>query len=81
LDRNYAYQPYASPSVQPGGYHAREGFPTNLPPPVRRGPRMYLPNTKWTWAFLITAVVQAAVALTLEAYVNDHAMSRVQGPY
>ncbi|KAF2661856.1 hypothetical protein K491DRAFT_710290 [Lophiostoma macrostomum CBS 122681] len=30
---------------------------------------MYLPNTKWTWAFLLTAIVQAAVAVTLEAYV------------
>ncbi|KAF2868724.1 hypothetical protein BDV95DRAFT_121592 [Massariosphaeria phaeospora] len=30
---------------------------------------MYIPNTKWTWAFTITSVVQAAVALTLEAYV------------
>lgn len=30
---------------------------------------MYIPNTKWTWAFLLTAVTQAIIALTLEAYV------------
>ncbi|PSN67088.1 hypothetical protein BS50DRAFT_381701 [Corynespora cassiicola Philippines] len=30
---------------------------------------MYIPNTKWTWLFLITAVVQAVVALALESYV------------
>ena len=31
---------------------------------------MYLPNTKWTWAFLVTILTQAIVALTLEAYVD-----------
>lgn len=30
---------------------------------------MYIPNTKWTWAFMLTAIVQAIVALTLESYV------------
>lgn len=30
---------------------------------------MYVPNTKWTWAFLLTVFVQAIVALSLEAYV------------
>ncbi|KAF2729413.1 hypothetical protein EJ04DRAFT_447349 [Polyplosphaeria fusca] len=30
---------------------------------------MYIPNTKWTWSFLITSVVQAIVGLGLEAYV------------
>lgn len=64
---NSARQPtFTAPS---GGYHEREGFPTTLPPPVRRAPRMYIPNTKWTWAFMLIAIVQAVVALTLEAYV------------
>jgi hypothetical protein len=58
--------PFTAP---PGGYHAREGFPTTLPPPVRRAPRMYIPNTKWTWSFTVIAVVQAVVALSLESYV------------
>ncbi|KAF2470984.1 uncharacterized protein BDR25DRAFT_28753 [Lindgomyces ingoldianus] len=30
---------------------------------------MYIPNTKWTWSFLLVALVQAIVALALEAYV------------
>ncbi|KAF2246659.1 hypothetical protein BU26DRAFT_50855 [Trematosphaeria pertusa] len=30
---------------------------------------MYIPNTKWTWAFMLTAIVQAVVAIGLEAYV------------
>lgn len=30
---------------------------------------MYVPNTKWTWAFFLTSLVQAVVALALEAYV------------
>ncbi|EED16828.1 conserved hypothetical protein [Talaromyces stipitatus ATCC 10500] len=30
---------------------------------------MYLPNSKWTWLFVMTAVIQAAVILGLEAYV------------
>ena len=56
-------------TAPPGGYHQREGFPTTLPPPVRRPPRMYVPNTKWTWAFMLIAILQAVVALTLESYV------------
>ncbi|KAF1954620.1 hypothetical protein CC80DRAFT_121893 [Byssothecium circinans] len=30
---------------------------------------MYVPSTKWTWAFMMTAIVQVVVALALEAYV------------
>ncbi|KAF1914340.1 hypothetical protein BDU57DRAFT_453163 [Ampelomyces quisqualis] len=30
---------------------------------------MYFPNSRWTWAFMLTAIVQAAIALALEAYV------------
>lgn len=40
---------------------------------------MYLPNSKWTWSFVIIAVVQAAVILALESYVfanfQDHLLS------
>jgi hypothetical protein len=75
LDGDYA--PYSNQyaprqptfTAPPGGYHEREGFPTALPPPVRRAPRMYIPNTKWTWSFTAIAVVQAIVALSLESYV------------
>lgn len=71
LPPNYAYPPYSSPAIdaQPGGYHERQGFPTQLPPPVRRSRRMYIPNTKWTWSYLIAACLQAIIALALEAYV------------
>ncbi|KAF2112166.1 hypothetical protein BDV96DRAFT_614461 [Lophiotrema nucula] len=30
---------------------------------------MYVPNTKWTWSFMLVALVQAIVGVTLEAYV------------
>ncbi|KAH7079962.1 hypothetical protein BKA63DRAFT_590212 [Paraphoma chrysanthemicola] len=30
---------------------------------------MYIPNSRWTWAFMMTAIVQAIVALALESYV------------
>jgi hypothetical protein len=33
---------------------------------------MYIPNTKWTWAFFATAATQAVIALVLEAYVPPH---------
>ncbi len=76
LDSDYAPYPHANANArqptftaQAGGYHEREGFPTTLPPPVRRPPRMYIPNTKWTWAFMAIAILQAVVALTLESYV------------
>ncbi|KAL5378052.1 hypothetical protein DPSP01_009337 [Paraphaeosphaeria sporulosa] len=54
---------------------------------------MYIPNTRWTWAFLLTAVTQAVIALVLEAYVfarfqnalkdnvNDHNESRTIPTY
>jgi hypothetical protein len=63
------YPPQPSFDTQPGGYHHREGFPTTLPPPVRRAPRMYIPNTRWTWAFMLTAIFQIIIALCLESYV------------
>jgi hypothetical protein len=72
---NTAYQSQLPPSqapysVPPGGYHDREGFPTTLPNPVRRAPRMYIPNSRWTWAFMLTAIAQAIIALALESYVT-----------
>ncbi|KAH8728321.1 hypothetical protein GQ44DRAFT_45581 [Phaeosphaeriaceae sp. PMI808] len=30
---------------------------------------MYIPNSTWTWAFMVTAIVQAIIALALESYV------------
>ncbi|KAF2798401.1 hypothetical protein K505DRAFT_233319 [Melanomma pulvis-pyrius CBS 109.77] len=30
---------------------------------------MYIPTTKWTWSFMIAALIQLAIALSLEAYV------------
>lgn len=31
---------------------------------------MYIPNSRWTWAFMITAILQAGIALALESYVH-----------
>lgn len=31
---------------------------------------MYIPNSRWTWAFMLTAIAQAVIALALEAYVD-----------
>ncbi|KIV97033.1 hypothetical protein, variant [Exophiala mesophila] len=33
---------------------------------------MYIPNTKWTWAFAIVALVQACIILAFESYVFGH---------
>lgn len=30
---------------------------------------MYIPNTKWTWSYMCTAIIQAVIGLGLEAYV------------
>ncbi|KAF1851315.1 uncharacterized protein K460DRAFT_31462 [Cucurbitaria berberidis CBS 394.84] len=30
---------------------------------------MYIPNTKWTWAFMLTAIGQIVIALALESFV------------
>jgi hypothetical protein len=30
---------------------------------------MYMPNTRWTWAFMLTAIAQVTIALALESYV------------
>jgi hypothetical protein len=30
---------------------------------------MYIPNTRWTWAFMLTAICQVGIALALESYV------------
>lgn len=34
---------------------------------------MYIPNSKWTWAFMMTAIVQAIIALALESYATPAA--------
>ncbi|KAH7319499.1 hypothetical protein BKA65DRAFT_103310 [Rhexocercosporidium sp. MPI-PUGE-AT-0058] len=56
------------PFAYTGGYHSREG----LTPPVEGvGPRrrkMYRPNSTWTWAFLISTIVQAVIVLAIESY-------------
>lgn len=49
-----------------GGFRAREGY-ANLTPPAR-SPRMYLPNTTWTWSFAIVTLIQTIVTLGLESY-------------
>ncbi|KAF1944603.1 hypothetical protein EJ02DRAFT_340462 [Clathrospora elynae] len=38
---------------------------------------MYTPNTRWTWAFMLTAIVQIVIALALESYVFGKFQSSV----
>ncbi len=61
-------------SYQPlgGGYHARQGFPSH---PASGGqitnpPKMYRPNSTWTWAFVTVTTIQGAIVLAFEAYVS-----------
>ncbi|KAJ5037560.1 uncharacterized protein L3040_007732 [Drepanopeziza brunnea f. sp. 'multigermtubi'] len=51
-----------------GGCYSRDGL---TPPIAAVGPRkrkMYRPNTTWTWAFMIAAIIQAVIVLAIEAY-------------
>jgi len=64
LAEDVGYQPYTGP----GGYHHREGLTTAAVAGPRRT-KMYLPNTTWTWAFMITTSVQALISIALESYV------------
>jgi hypothetical protein len=60
----------SDPSYQPlqGGYHQREGYAVNRDYDESRN-RMYMPNSRWTWAFSIIALVQACIVLAFESYV------------
>lgn len=49
----------------PGGFRAREGYPTATPAPDSTR-KLYIPNTQWTWAFAIVTLVQTIVTLALE---------------
>ncbi|CZT52353.1 uncharacterized protein RSE6_13673 [Rhynchosporium secalis] len=51
-----------------GGYHSRQDLVPPVESGVPRGRRMYRPNSTWTWAFLITTIVQAGIVLAIEAY-------------
>jgi len=55
--------------VPAGGYHDRQGMATNTGSAGPKRSWLYVPNTRWTWAFFSTALVQAVLALILEAYV------------
>jgi hypothetical protein len=77
LDTNFQAQydqPYAAPT-QADNYRDRDrdrqAFPAQLP--QRRVPRMYFPTTRWTWAFTLTSLAQAIVAVALEACVSSPA--------
>lgn len=76
--RNSAYQPLDrenSASPYPyvgGGYHDREGLTAAAAAPSRSTSlrnAMYMPSTRWTWAFMMTTLFQAAIALGLEGCV------------
>lgn len=48
-----------------GGFRAREGYQNVSPndPPSR----MYVPNSRWTWTFVVVSTVQAILTLALES--------------
>jgi len=56
-----SYRASSGPFLERQGYRQVHG-----PESVSR---MYLPNSKWTWLFVVTSVVQAAIILGLESYV------------
>ncbi|KAI7033386.1 hypothetical protein KC352_g47244, partial [Hortaea werneckii] len=67
---------FSSPSPQPGvvppgGYHDRQGLPTT--PAVSAGSKksrkMYMPNSTWTWAFMLITIFQCLILMALEAYI------------
>ena len=67
---NRAYtDPYAPGAYPAGGYHDRQGLVSNAAATRESRSKMYLPSSKWTWAFALVALFQALVCLGLEAYV------------
>lgn len=59
------YSPYSAemPARQPAAY----GYKAAAKQPDAQEPTaLYLPKTTWTWAFFITAVIQAVISLSLE---------------
>jgi hypothetical protein len=43
-----------------------------------RPSKMYIPNSRWTWSFVVISIIQAAVILALEWYVLFHSFSQKQ---
>lgn len=56
----------ADPSYE-GSYRHRQGLAPPVAPKRQGASIMYMPNTLWTWAFMGTACVQAAIILSLES--------------
>ncbi|KAK5000808.1 hypothetical protein LTR66_000394 [Elasticomyces elasticus] len=75
LDRNgsTSYQPYE------GGYHDRQGLVPPAAGASAKASMFYMPSSKWTWSFFGVAVVQAAIALGLEAYVFAEFRTHLEG--
>ncbi|EGP91111.1 unnamed protein product [Zymoseptoria tritici ST99CH_1A5] len=40
---------------------------------------MYLPSTKWTWAFMLTVAIQALACIAVQAYVFGEFLSSLEG--
>ena len=56
------------PELPPGGYHHREGLaPVAGTGKIEGSSKMYIPNTLWTWSFMLTTLAQAIVVLAIEA--------------
>jgi hypothetical protein len=68
------YNPTGPAAYETGGYHDRQGLPTreilNSSGGAKSGTsRMYIPNTTWTWSFMLVAIFQAAINLALQCFV------------
>lgn len=50
------------------GFRTREGY-VSVPPSNSRHKMLYIPNTRWTWSFILATLVQTIVTLALECYV------------
>jgi hypothetical protein len=71
--QQYPPQPPAASPAAPlagagaGGPYAEAGLP---PLPGQRRRKMYIPSSKWTWAFTGVTIAQALLGLGLEASVS-----------
>jgi hypothetical protein len=68
------YNPTGPAAYESGGYHDRQGLPTreilNNSGGAKSGTsKMYIPNTTWTWSFMLVAIFQAAINLALQCFV------------
>ncbi|KIW08578.1 uncharacterized protein PV09_00542 [Verruconis gallopava] len=65
----YYRQDFATHNAPAGGYLDRQGLASAGTSAGLKPSKMYIPNTFWTWTFMLVALIQAILSLSLEAYV------------